>query len=74
MLLLEVNAWAAGCGASLSLVYKAVTRGMKLHDFSVLGPDVGRFSQFNGVSLSKPFTELVSAGLLFRSVSQEVVE
>lgn len=47
---------------------------MKPCDFSMLGPDVGRFPQFNGVSLSKPLAGLVSAGLLFRNVGQEVVE
>lgn len=74
LLLFEVNARAAGCGVPLSLVYKVITHGVKLHDFSVLGPDVGRFSQFNSVCLSKPLTGLVSAGLLFRNVGQEVVE
>lgn len=74
LLSLEVNARAAGCGASLSVVYKAVTRGVKLHDFSMLEPDVGTLSQLNGVCLSKPLSGLVSAGLLFRNVGQEVVE
>lgn len=36
LLLLEVNARAAGCGVRLSLVYKAVARGVKLRDFSTL--------------------------------------
>lgn len=47
---------------------------MKLHDFSMLRPDVGRFSQFNGVSLGNPLRGLVSAGRLFTNIGREVVE
>jgi len=47
---------------------------VKSHEFSMLGPGVGGFSQFNEVSLGKLLTELVTAGLLFRNVGQEVVQ
>lgn len=61
-------------GLSVLLAYKAVICGVNLYDFSLLEPDTGRFSQFNSLSFSKPFTWLVFAGLLSSSVGQEVKE